>query len=60
MLPSYSTMLFNQRNMPVALTRRFLVRNCCRTWRNDNRSPRMAFGYSFIDYLTIVRAIGCQ
>ncbi len=39
MLPSYSTMLFNHRNMPVALTRRFLVRNCCRTRRNDNRSP---------------------
>jgi len=50
-------MLFNHRNMPVALTRRSLIRNCCRTRRNDNRSPRMVFDYSFVDCLTVVRAM---
>lgn len=57
-LPAHPTMLRNHRNMPVALTRRCLVRNCCDTRRNNNRSPWMAFGHSIVDCLTIVRTIG--
>jgi len=59
-LPAYSTMLRNDRNVLVTLSHRCLAHHCCRTRGNDNRSPRMSFGHSFIDCLTIVRAIGCQ
>ena len=37
-----------------------LVRNCCRTRRNNNRGPWMAFGHSIVDCLPIVRTIGRQ
>ena len=57
-LPAHPTMLRNHRNMPVALTRRCRVRNCCDTRRNNNRSLWMGFGHSIVDCLTIVRTIG--
>ena len=59
-LPAYSTMVRNHRNMPVALTRRRPVRNCCYTRRDDNHSRWMSFGHSIVDRRTIVRTIGRQ
>src|SRR5215813_6698686 len=54
-LPTYSTMLRNYRNMPVALTRRCLIRNRgCPRW-NNNRSPWMSFSHGIVDCLNIVR-----
>jgi hypothetical protein len=53
-------MLFNGREMFVAVRRCRSVCNGCHPWRNNDRRLRMTLGDSVIDDLAIVRSVCCH
>ena len=56
-LPADATMLFDGRNMLIALRRPTPTRNRCRARWNDGVSRRMPISYSVVDSLTIICAV---
>src|SRR4249920_2208710 len=53
-------MLCYRRDMKIALCRGRSICDCCHSWRNDNRGPRMSFCNRIVYRLAIIRTVRCH